>query len=579
MLKTNQFQNSMGIGNDWPRHLFNQSIELQECVAKIEISGYKVKSELLIAHRHRNQHWSKQLFSSAKTGLKPYDKLVVIRDSKILCEYEFRSSRSEIFIGSNRIADVVLEGSKVSDFHAKVSCINGKFQIEDLGSEYGSYLNGKKIFQNEAVALQNGSLVRIMEFQILFILEEEQSVSTPLPDTFETKRRFRPGSVLIKFEQDSIYPSTSNLRVGPLGSQSWQKGATELRVTDIIDETHDVKTFRLTGVIPIYFSYMPGQFVTLFLNINGKEVQRSYSMSSSPSRPHTLDLTVKRVPGGLVSNWLCDHVKPGDILKVKGPAGRFSCLHKPAEKLLFIGAGSGITPLMSMSRWLLDTASRIDAKVLFSFRNREDVIFRRELEMMTKSVKTVDIAVTLTGKQGSGENWNGFYGRIDSAMLRLFAKDLDDREVFLCGPEAFMNDVKSLLKTLNYPMEHLHCESFGNTKNYPETQLQTMACESKIKTNKITQTTNEGVQHTVTFAKSNKVILTDEKTNLLQLAEAEGIEIDFNCRTGSCAECMVKCLSGQAKMNEDCEIDDHEREQGWIFSCCAFAHSDLVINA
>jgi len=572
MLQTNQLQSNMDISSDWPRHLFDQSNGMRESISKSKSSAYKAQSEILFAHRHHNLHWSKRLFSSTMTGLKPYDKLVVIRDRKIVCEYEFRSKDSVVLIGSNSNADVVLEGSKVDPFHARVSCKNGQYQLEDLGNERGSYLNGKKVTPNKAVKLQNGSSVRIMAFQIRFELGEKQSVTTPL---LYTKGKHRLDSVQLKTDLDNICPVSSNLIVEPQTTQQWSEGMTELMVTDTIEETHDVKTFRLTGVKPLSFSYLPGQFVTLVLNIDGKEAQRSYSMSSSPSRPHTLDLTIKRVPGGLVSNWLCDHFKPGDKLKVKGPAGRFSCLRKPSKKLLLIGAGSGITPLMSMSRWLFDTASSVDAKVLFSFRHREDVMFRKEIEMMAKSTKTIDIAVTLTGEQSSGKNWNRFFGRIDSAMLRSFTKDVDDRDVFLCGPEAFMNGVKSLLKSMNYPMQRLHCESFGNTKKQP----QSLTCESIINTDKTTQTTKEGTLHTVTFAKSNKVVQTDEKTNLLQLAEAEGIEIDCNCKTGHCAECMVKCLSGQAKMNDDCDIDDHEREQGWIFSCCAFAHSDLVINA
>lgn len=91
----------------------------------------------------------------------------------------------------------------------------------------------------------------------------------------------------------------------------WSGGVTSLKVADIIEETADAKTFRLVGEKPLLFSYRPGQFVTLLLTIDGEYIERSYSISSSPSRPHVLELTVKRVPGGRVSNWLCDHVMPG----------------------------------------------------------------------------------------------------------------------------------------------------------------------------------------------------------------------------------------------------------------------------
>lgn len=113
-----------------------------------------------------------------------------------------------------------------------------------------------------------------------------------------------------------------------------------LKVADIIDETDDVKTYRFLGEMPLLFSYKPGQFVTFLLDIDGEKVQRSYSMSSSPSRPHTLETTIKRVPGGLVSNWFCDNVKLGDVLTIKGPSGKFTCFNYPSNKMLLIGAGA-----------------------------------------------------------------------------------------------------------------------------------------------------------------------------------------------------------------------------------------------
>lgn len=475
---------------------------------------------------------------------------MVIRDRKKVYEFEFRNNCSEIVIGSHSLADIVLESPKILPFHAKISCIKGAYQIEDLGSEQGTFLNGKKLISNEARALSDGSSFNIMAFKIRFESQDEQSSTSSLA---------------------SLHLVQS--------AQPWQKGITQLQVTDIIDESCNTKTFRLVGVSPLLFTFLPGQYVTLLLNIEGKEVQRSYSMSSSPSRPHTLDITVKRLPGGLVSNWLCDSIKRGDNVKVKGPIGRFSCLKKPCKKVLFIGAGSGITPLMSMSRWLFDTASNIDTKVLFSFRHDKDIIYRKELEIMADSAKAMDFAITLTGSYGKNNNWKDFSGRIDRVMLESFAEDLNDRDVFLCGPETFMESVKNLLEAMNYSMQRLHCESFNYAPLKPITKPEPLAHEAKTKADTTRLTAEEGVLHTITFAKSNKVVHTDENTNLLQLAEAQGIAIDHDCKTGTCGECMVKCLSGQAEMSEDCEIDDHEREQGLILSCCAFARSDLVINA
>ena len=135
-------------------------------------------------------------------------------------------------------------------------------------------------------------------------------------------------------------------------------------------------------------------------------------MSSSPSRPHLLEVTIKRMPGGLVSNWFCDHVKLGDVLTVKGPAGKFTCFNYPSNKMLFIGAGSGITPILSMSRWIADTASDVDVKLLASFKSPQDIIFRKEFEMLSARSSGFQVGITVTSGWHGTDFWTGFNGRV-----------------------------------------------------------------------------------------------------------------------------------------------------------------------
>src|SRR5258707_4053986 len=202
-----------------------------------------------------------------------------------------------------------------------------------------------------------------------------------------------------------------------------------------LEEPADAKPFRLFGEKPLLFSYRPGQFVTLLLTIDGEYIERSYSISSSPSRPHVLELTVKRVPGGRVSNWLCDHVMLGERLTIKGPAGKFTCFDCPASKMLFIGAGSGITPMMSMSRWIADTSADVDVKFLASFKSPGDIIFRKELELISARHACFRVAVTLTSTwSGRTESWTGFNGRFNKSMIHALVPDLDKRHVFQCRP-------------------------------------------------------------------------------------------------------------------------------------------------
>ena len=346
----------------------------------------------------------------------------------------------------------------------------------------------------------------------------------------------------------------------------WSGGLTTLKVADIIEETPEVKTFRLVGEQPLLFSYQPGQFITFMMEIDGREVQRSYSMSSSPSRPHTLDVTVKRIPGGLVSNWLCDTVRLGDRLKIRGPSGKFTCFQYPSDKLLLIAAGSGVTPVISMARWIVDTAATVDVKLLASFRSPPDIIFRRELEWMSARHNGLQVALTVTSSWRGSEGWTGLTGRINRQMIALLAPDFQDRHIFMCGPEAFMADVRAVLRELDYDLAKLHSESFGTgrvaqgiTPATPELDL-------------------GGPLHQVRFTQSGLSVTTGEHVTLLELAEAHGIEIDYSCRSGNCGECMVKCR-GAVALDRGCEISADEQAKGWVYACSSRARSDLEIDA
>ncbi|MEO5861903.1 MAG: FAD-binding oxidoreductase, partial [Burkholderiales bacterium] len=140
--------------------------------------------------------------------------------------------------------------------------------------------------------------------------------------------------------------------LGLLPENIWKRGRTRVCCVRVTPETHDVKTFTFVTDPPRVFSYKPGQYVTLEVPIDGKIVRRSFTISSSPSRPYTLTITAKYAQNGTVTKWLHQNATPGFEMDITGPHGKFSCFFAPAEKLLLIAAGSGITPLMSMLRWL-----------------------------------------------------------------------------------------------------------------------------------------------------------------------------------------------------------------------------------
>lgn len=275
----------------------------------------------------------------------------------------------------------------------------------------------------------------------------------------------------------------------------------QFTVCNCIAETHDTKTFRLSNANAQAFAYLPGQYITLTVGISGQTYQRSYSLASSPSRPGIIDITVKRAAnGGIVSNWLNDQLKVGDTLALKGPFGKFSCAKNHPDKLLFLAAGSGIVPIMSMLRWLADTEAHADVILLASFRTYRDIIYREELSLLARRHHNLKLLVTLTQNPPASGQWRGLSGHIQQNMLAKQVPGLAERMVYLCGPTAFISACTAYLLNLNVPAAHIFAESF--TVNSP---IEAMATSSVHRQpSRSSQSQNDAQRFTVSFAKSGK---------------------------------------------------------------------------
>ncbi|MCK5903583.1 MAG: 2Fe-2S iron-sulfur cluster binding domain-containing protein [Cocleimonas sp.] len=368
----------------------------------------------------------------------------------------------------------------------------------------------------------------------------------------------------------------------------WKGKETQLYITDIIEETHDVYTFRFQANPLCRFEYWPGQFCTLILNIDGKKVLRSYTISSTPSRPYVLEVTIKRVPDGLVSNWLPDNLKVGDPIRIAGPKGKF-CLApgKVPEKILFLTGGSGITPLMSMSRWLCDVSANVDIKFLNSVRSPNDIIYHAELGLMTSRYRIFE-PIVITSTRNHGMAWMGLNGRISPMILNSAIPDLHERQIYMCGPEPFMTAMKGILKESNFDLANLHTESFGgvrtSNKNKETAPSVTPMSASNITANAITpsQTVVEEIPSdaniSVHFKRSGKTVMTDGDMPLLDLAEENDIDLDYSCRSGSCGECKVKLLKGEVEMDEDEGLEPEEKAEGYVLSCVGLPKGDCEVD-
>lgn len=334
------------------------------------------------------------------------------------------------------------------------------------------------------------------------------------------------------------------------------------------DETHDVKTFVFSSPEPRRFSYKPGQFLTFSLPCGpaGEEINRSYTISSAPTRPDRLSVTVKRVTKGPVSNWLHDTMRPGMTVKVTGPAGEFTCADSSAKKFLFLSGGSGITPMMSMSRALFDLGAEADVVFLHSARSPDDLIFARELALMEQAWPGFRATTVCEQDRPSGR-WQGLRGRLTAAMLPLVAPDFLEREVYVCGPAPYMAAVRALLADSGFDMTRHHEESFDfATLMQGELEEAFAAPEPGEKT------------YRVTFTKSRRDIDCAAGANILSAARAEGMRVPASCGKGLCGTCKCKLVSGTVDMKHDGGIRQREIDMGMILICCAKPTSDVVIE-
>lgn len=493
--------------------------------------------------------------------------------------------KMEWLIGRSTACDLVLSNPEVSRVHGKIAYADDAYYFMDMGSSFGSSLNGTSVPANEKYQL---NLADILQLGETFLYVEGITAPSLPPST----------------DDADTYTSVS------LPEQTWAGEDLLCRCCRIIDETPDVKTFCFVAESPVLFTYKPGQFVNLAIDIDGKPVIRSYSISSSPTRPYHLSLTIKRVPSpldqpdipaGLVSNWMHDHLKVGDRVQlIGGPLGHFTCLPDLPSKLLLISAGSGITPMMSMSRWVQDTLAECDIIFLHCARTPEDLIFRTELETIAAQLPNFHLAVTLT-QQTLGQSWMGLTGRISSSLLQMVAPDLLERSVYVCGPEGFMESTKLLLETMKFPMQNYQAESFGRSKKAkPSSQAAAASTNWRPQPETImvhngngqhagnltstktasTQLAPAPASPVIHFMKAERQVPADDSASILELAEQEGIQIRHACRVGACGACKIRVHKGQVRYDTPpTALTDADKQAGYALACVAYPSGALAIEA
>lgn len=334
-----------------------------------------------------------------------------------------------------------------------------------------------------------------------------------------------------------------------------------LECSGIVDVTHDVKSFAFQLPAGGLLRFRPGQYLTFVFDIDGAEIERCYTISSPPTRPELLTITVKRVPGGPVSNWLHDQLAVGDRVRASGPYGTFSMAEHPAPRYLFLSAGSGITPMMSMTRTLSDRPDPTDVVFVHNARGPDDIIFRDELDALAAR-PGLAIATICEGDSPS-ERWEGPRGRLTLPILSAVAPDLLDREIFSCGPPPYMTAVRELLARAGVDPARCHQESFVLGADAPE----------RSEPGTVTE------RYTVELRRSGREITCDAGTTILEAAQQAGMTLPSSCGEGVCGTCKSALLHGRVDMQHAGGIRPREIADNKVLLCCSRPLDNLVIDA
>jgi ring-1,2-phenylacetyl-CoA epoxidase subunit PaaE len=332
-------------------------------------------------------------------------------------------------------------------------------------------------------------------------------------------------------------------------------------IQDIRKETKDSVTLSFKQPALRKIKYKAGQYITLILIINGRKYFRPYSLSSSPSVDSTLNITVKRVKDGIVSNYLNDNINIGDILELSGPYGDFTYDFDSNPSPLFLwGAGSGITPLYSILKEVLNKNTDTKVYLVYANRYQDSTIFRDELDEL-ENLYTDRFRLTyMFSKEEISSRENQVNGRINEEFLRNYLIDkaevLNTSVHYICGPNELKETIKGSLKNLSVEASNVYTEEFELSIN--EEDLYDVI-QSHVSVKIKDQT------HTLDVVKGK---------SLLDAFLDNNIEIPYSCQTGSCKECIARVISGETKILGQQNVNGLDKNQTLL--CCTYPTSKEI---
>ena len=376
-----------------------------------------------------------------------------------------------------------------------------------------------------------------------------------------------PGETSLQAPTDSPASEPARSETAPTTppAANWRG---RLRVASIVTQTSTVKTFRLvtsSGAAVLPFTFLPGQFLNVSFWIGGAKMNRSYSISSSPSQREHLEITVRREPRGAVSRHIVDLLRAGDEIEAAGPVGRFTFTGAEADSIVLVSGGVGITPMMSIARWLTERTWPGDIYFIHACQTPADFIFADEVAALERLNPRLRLAVTATRVKGG--NWTGHQGRITRGWLAATVPDLASRRVHLCGPPAMMDATRAVLLDLGVSPDQVRTELFGTPKPVPASGGTSAA------------TIAPATGPLVTFSKHAKTARSRVGQTVLELSEALDIGIEYSCRVGTCGVCKATMTAGKVEMPVEDALEPDEKARGAILACQARPVTDVVVAA
>lgn len=328
----------------------------------------------------------------------------------------------------------------------------------------------------------------------------------------------------------------------------------KLTIQKIIKETADAVSilFEVPANLKGEFSFEAGQYITLKATIDGKEVRRAYSICASPYS-NELKVAVKAVENGVFSTYATSSLKNGDFLEVSAPEGKFILKPETNKNYISFAAGSGITPVLSMIKTVLETENSAIFTLVYGNKSADTTIFKSELDALLEQHPNNFNLHYVFSREASSDSQ---FGRIDKGITNYFVKNIHKEitfdAAFLCGPEEMITIVSETLKENNFSDNAIHFELF--TASVEESSVEIKEGKTKI---------------TVLLDDEETTFIMDKTDDILAASLRNNLDAPYSCQGGVCSSCLCKVTEGKAVMTKNSILTDSEVEEGFVLACQA----------